>query len=79
MPLYYMGRNINIVILDDADGVPGSVCHNADDSYTIFIDAKLCQEKQEKVFHHEMRHILGNDFEKDGVQQIEAETHGWER
>lgn len=70
-----MGFNINVIILDDANGVPGSVWHNADDSYTIFIDGKLSKETQKKVFRHEIKHICGNDFEKYDVQMIEAEAH----
>ncbi len=75
MFLCCMGYNINIIILDDANGVPGSVWHNSDDSYTIFIDGKLSKEKQRKVFRHEIKHICGNDFEKYDVQMIESEAH----
>ena len=75
MFLYCMGYNINIIILDDANGVPGSVWHNSDDSYTIFIDGKLSKETQKQVFQHEIKHICGNDFEKYDVQMIEAEAH----
>lgn len=73
--MYYNGYNINVILLDDANGVPGSVWHNTDDSYTIFIDAKLCADHQQKIFKHEMKHICGNDFEKADVQEIEAEAH----
>lgn len=74
--MYYDEYNVNVVLLDNAGGVPGSVWHNSDDSYTIFIDAKLCSEGQRKVFEHEMRHIRGNDFEKKDVQSIERDAHG---
>lgn len=73
--MYYNGYVLNVVLLDDAGGVPGSVWHNSDDSYTIFIDAKLCAEHQKKVFRHELRHICGGDFEKIDVQEIEQEAH----
>ena len=76
MKVYNNGYMINVVLLDDAQGVPGSVWHNSDDSYTIFIDAKLCADHQKRVFDHEMRHICENDFEKESVQRIEAEAHG---
>lgn len=73
--MYYKGYNINVILLNDANGVPGSVWHNSDDSYTIFIDARLSDSKQKKVFQHEMAHIIKNDFEKDNVQDIELNAH----
>ena len=62
-------------MLDKSYGIPGCVKHNADDSYTIFIDASLNYEKQHEVFLHEMRHILGNDFDEEDVQEIEMRNH----
>lgn len=73
--LYYKGYYINVVMLDKSYGIPGCVKHNADDSYTIFIDASLNYEKQHEVFLHEMRHIIGNDFEEDDVQNVEMKNH----
>ncbi len=73
--LYYRGYYINVVLLDKTYGVNGCVRHNADDSYTIFINASLNYEKQREVFLHEMRHILGNDFEEEDVQTIEMRNH----
>ena len=73
--LYYKGYYINVVLLEQSYGIPGCVRHNADDSYTIFIDASLNYEKQHEVFLHEMRHILGNDFDEEDVQKIEMRNH----
>ena len=73
--MYYDKYNVNVVLLDDAGGVPGSVWHNADDSYTIFIDAKLCAEHQRKVFQHELGHICEGDFEKENTQIIGGNMH----
>lgn len=73
--MYYKGYYINVVILDESYGIPGCVRHNSDDSYTIFIDALLNHERQREVFLHEMRHIIGNDFEEDDVQNIEMRNH----
>jgi len=61
--------------MDESCGIPGCVRHNADDSYTIFIDASLNYEKQHEVFLHEMRHILGDDFSESDVQTIEMRNH----
>lgn len=73
--MYYKGYCINVVLLEKSYGIPGCVRHNADDSYTIFIDASLNYEKQHEVFLHEMRHILGNDFVEEDVQKIEMKNH----
>lgn len=73
--MYHKGIYYNVILLDDARGVPGSVWHNSDDTYTIFIDAKLNEIEQRKVFMHEMKHIQENDFEEDNVQEIELKAH----
>ena len=75
--MYYniKGYDINVILLNDACGVPGSVWSNADGSYTIFIDAKLCFEKQQRVFKHEVEHILKFDFEKYDADKIELDAH----
>ena len=73
--MYYRGIHYNVVLLDDDFGVSGSVWKNPDDSYTIFINARLCSEDQKKVFEHELSHIINNDFEKSDVDQIEMAAH----
>lgn len=73
--MYYKGNICNLVLLENANGIKGSVWLNSDDSYTIFIDASLNDEEQRKVFEHEMNHILNDDFQKNSVQRIEAYTH----
>ena len=75
--MYYniQGYDINVILLDNACGVPGSVWSNEDGSYTIFIDSSLCYERQQEVFKHEVRHILRDDFEKFDVDKIELDAH----
>lgn len=52
-----------------------TVTENTDGSYTIFIESSLSKEAQQKAFNHAMKHILGNDFEKNNVQEIEKTAH----
>lgn len=73
--MYYKGNICNIVLLENAKGIRGSVWLNSDDSYTVFIDASLSAEEQKKVFEHEMNHIINNDFQRSSVQRIEAYAH----
>lgn len=51
---------------------------NDDGSYTIFIDARLPLEGQKKRLLHALKHILGNDFEKYDVDEIERHAHNQE-
>lgn len=51
------------------------VVKNEDDSYTIFINAKLNYEQQMKAYLHAMKHISQDDFQKDDVQSIEYHAH----
>lgn len=52
-----------------------AVSYNEDGSYTILIRDDLPRVEQLKAYAHAMRHITGNDFEKDNVQEIEKEAH----
>lgn len=61
-------------------GFPTSKVHeavtpNEDGSVTIFIDKNMTFEAQQKRFLHAMRHLDGNDFDKDDVQEIETKAH----
>ncbi len=69
MPIDYQ-----IVLLDLPTNE--AVTINEDGSYTIFINARLTKEQQIKSYYHAMKHILGEDFEKLNVQEIEKEAHG---
>lgn len=52
-----------------------AVTQNEDGTYTIFIDASLSHENQQKRFLHAMKHICGNDFCRADVEGIELEAH----
>lgn len=53
-----------------------AVTPNEDGTFTIFLDKNLTDQAQKERFLHVMRHLTGNDFEKESVQRIEAEAHG---
>lgn len=52
-----------------------AVTPNEDGTFTIFLDESMTKEAQKKSFIHVMKHLAGNDFEKEYVQMIEAEAH----
>lgn len=66
---------INVQLLDMDTKIPEHLVKNSDDSYTIFLNARLSYESRLKSYYHALKHIGGNDFEKDNVQKIEFETH----
>ena len=43
--------------------------------YTVYLDAKLSYTGKLEAYHHALKHIDRNDFEKENVQKIEAEAH----
>lgn len=55
-----------------------AVTPNEDGSMTIFLDKNTTKEFQLKRFLHVMKHLAGNDFDKDNVQEIEAYAHNFD-
>ena len=52
------------------------VVPNEDDSYTIFIEATLSKEEQQKAFLHAMGHINNHDFDKTcSANMLELRAH----
>jgi len=67
--------DINVQLMDMDTMIPEHLVKNADDSYTIFINARLSRDSQLKYYYHALQHISKNDFYKEDVQMIESETH----
>lgn len=68
-------EDINVQVLDMDTMIPEQLIKNSDDSYTIFINARLSQEAQLKAYQHALNHIKNDDFEKYDVQDIESQAH----
>lgn len=69
-------NQINVVVIDFPNTkVREAVTPNPDGSYTVFLNAKITCEAQRAAYKHALRHIEGNDFEKDDVERIECEAH----
>lgn len=69
--------DINIQIIDMDVMIPEQISRNADGSYTIFLNARLTQERRFQSYQYALQHISAGDFEcEDGnVQEIEMRTH----
>ena len=70
-----MMEEINVQLLNMDTKIPEHLVKNADDSYTIFLNARLSQESRVKSYYHALRHIQKQDFEKQNVQDIEIQAH----
>lgn len=68
-------ENINVQILNMDTKIPEQLVKNADDSYTIFLNARLSQESRFRSYCHALKHIRENDFSEDNVQEIETCAH----
>lgn len=66
---------LNVKLLDMDVRIPEHLVKNSDDSYTIFLNARLSYESRLKSYYHALKHIEENDFKKDDVQKIETEAH----
>ncbi len=67
---------INCNLIDFPNKGREMVIPNEDGSYTILINARLSDAERIAAYEHAVKHIVGNDFEKDEVQRIEAKVHG---
>jgi hypothetical protein len=45
------------------------------DGMNVYISEDLDEDQRIKAYRHELRHIVGRDFEMEDVQQIEADAH----
>lgn len=45
------------------------------DGYTVYIDADMTRNQQQRELLHALRHIDRHDHDGGDVQQIEVETH----
>lgn len=45
------------------------------DGYTVYLNARLSYAGRVRAYHHAIRHIEGNDWRKENVQEIEKDAH----
>lgn len=66
---------VNVQIINMDVQVTEHVVLNSDDSATVFLNARLTQERQREAYLHAMEHLRENDFEKQDVDKIEFDAH----
>lgn len=69
-----MDDNIYVYLIDLPDRV-NEIVLPCLDGYTVYLNARLSYAGRVRAYHHAIRHIERNDFEKYDVQQIEEEAH----
>ena len=70
-----MKMDVNTFLMDMDVLVGEQVVKNNDDSYTIFLNARLSRERQLECYRHALLHINNEDFEKENADRIESNTH----
>ena len=75
LPVDMRGHDFNLILVDVDTAIGETICANSDDSYTIFINARLSQSMQKFCFEHALDHVRNNDWEMDDVNEIEAKAH----
>lgn len=53
---------VNVVLIKMPLKTKATHTANADGSYTIFINDRLCYFEQKEAYRHEIAHILNNDL-----------------
>lgn len=67
--------DINTQVIDMDVLVGEQVVKNKDDSYTIFLNARLSYERQLSAYWHAINHIKNGDFDKGNADIIEQKAH----
>ena len=57
------------------DGINEMVAPDYEGGYTVYVDERLDCYMKVQAFRHAMSHIENCDWEKDNVQEIEANAH----
>jgi len=68
-------EDINVQFLDMNTKISEHLVKNDDDSYTIFLNARLNQESRLKSYCHALQHIKDNDFDKENANKVEFDAH----
>ena len=64
-------EDIGVYFLNMDTAVHEEVHLNTDGSFSIFINVRISHEQQMRAYHHAIKHIMENDFNKENVDDIE--------
>lgn len=67
-----------VFLVDLPVRIRGITVMNSDDSFTIFINARLSSEMQLQAYDHEIEHINNKDYDHFyGADKLECIRHGF--
>lgn len=64
-------ETIGVYFIDMDTSIDEQVVYNEDDSFSIFINARINWERQMLAYHHALEHIMNYDFCKECADEIE--------
>lgn len=67
--------NIYTRLINMDTSVTEQVVKNGDDTYTIFLNARLSWEQVMLGYAHAMHHIVNGDFDRENADRIETASH----
>lgn len=71
-----MVQDVNTVLMNMPGTIAAYTIANADMSYTIVLNARLCHERLLQAYRHEINHIENGDYDKQcSVDLIEGHAH----
>lgn len=68
-------RGIIVVLIPLDSNVLECVVPNPDDTFTVFLNVNVSDERRLEAYRHALKHILNDDFCKADVQAIEYGAH----
>lgn len=66
--------NVYVYLIDLPNDVKEMVAP-CNDGFTVYLNARLSYTGRVKAYCHALEHINNDDFMKENVQNIEADTH----
>ena len=71
-----MTPDVNTLEYDLPVAITGYTISNADNSYTVVLNARLTFERRMQAYQHEMEHILTGDYDrKVDADILELHSH----
>ena len=67
-------EDVYVYEVDLPKGIKEMVSLAADNSYTVYINRRLSDDRKLRAYLHALRHCCG-DFERSDVQDIETDAH----
>ena len=68
--------DVYIRLVDLPFRVKGFSCKDASGNYNVYINSRLSIDAQKEAYTHELKHVIGCDFERCNAGEIELDIRG---